>query len=367
MSKLIDKLKIDPKKPLTKSATQPVWKGPETDGVTFSMLSRFICCRERFRLYVVEGLRTKDIFNSKIEYGNMWHECEEALAGNNNWEQVLTDYVRGLLGKYPFNREEVDLWYKKCLVQFPSYVDYWKEHDDVKNRTPLFQEQVFDVPYTLPSGRKVRLRGKWDSGDIIGTGKEGGIYIAENKTKSQIDQRKMTRQLSYDLQSMMYLAALERFDWRTKFDIMSSKSPVNIFNAVQVKGVRYNVVRRSAHKTAESMYKKMTEDIADGRGQEWFSRWKVDVSPEDIKRFKERTFHPLLEQLCEWWECIKFSKNEPFKEYYNCHDNHGIHYQAPFGVYNVLLEGGSSDLDSYIENGDESGLERTDNLYRELT
>jgi hypothetical protein len=43
------------------------------------------------------------------------------------------------------------------------------------------------------------------------------------------------------------------------------------------------------------------------------------------------------------------------------------HWQHPFGVYNVLDEGGSSDLDNYLESGTEIGLARTTNLYPELT
>ncbi len=34
---------------------EPVWKGPEVDGVTQSLLSRYLTCKERFRLLVIEG------------------------------------------------------------------------------------------------------------------------------------------------------------------------------------------------------------------------------------------------------------------------------------------------------------------------
>ena len=36
-------------------------------------------------------------------------------------------------------------------------------------------------------------------------------------------------------------------------------------------------------------------------------------------------------------------------------------------VYNVLDEGGSSDLDAYLESGSEAGLQRIENLFPELT
>lgn len=161
-------------KPRTKR-TGPLWKGPEQDGITFSMLTRFLSCRERFRLYAIEGLRPVEQFNHRIEYGQMWHVCEEAVARDplppdhmgSPWFQALMVYCKELCRKFPLSQDQVDHWYNVCKVQFPLYVDYWSQHPDVINRVPLLQEQVFDVPYKLPSGRIVRLRGKWDSVDLV--------------------------------------------------------------------------------------------------------------------------------------------------------------------------------------------------------
>ena len=62
----------------------PVWTGPmdsgPNGGVTFSLLSRYIADPERFRIKVMEGWGPAPTFNHRIEYGSMWHVCEEALA-----------------------------------------------------------------------------------------------------------------------------------------------------------------------------------------------------------------------------------------------------------------------------------------------
>lgn len=375
MSKLTDKLKkpanqpINPKKP-------PVWKGPESTepngGITFSMLSRWLVCRERFRIYAIEGLKPKDSFNANMEYGTMWHAAEEAHAAGKPFGLAVVAYCAKLYTTYPFSRGDIDHWCDMCLTQFPIYLDYWKTNPDVINRTPLFQEQVFDVPYTLPSGRVVRLRGKWDSGDIIGEGKEAGIYLPENKTKSQIDSEKITRQLSGDLQVMLYLIALGIY--QKNLGIKDARGfPI----ATPIKGVRYNVIRRSSHKSSQSMLKKLTEDIADSRGGEWFARWKVEITPADIERFKQRTLNPILEQLCDWWgyieHCIKTNQN-PFDnvngllQQWGCSDSvpNNIHWQHPFGVWSVLDSGGESDLDAYIHSGSMVGLRHVDTLFTEL-
>jgi hypothetical protein len=43
-----------------------------------------------------------------------------------------------------------------------------------------------------------------------------------------------------------------------------------------------------------------------------------------------------------------------------------IHWRHPFGVYDALNEGGSSDLDEYLETGSTVGLEKASTLFPEL-
>lgn len=245
----------------------PLWKGPEVDGITFSMLNRFLTCRERFRIAYVEGWKTQDEFNHRIEYGNMWHVCEEAAAqevqhfkgelsgiDTTNWEDMLRSYVKGLCAKYPTQQEQVVHWYNVCRVQFPLYVRHWSKHTDMTNRTPLLQEQVFDVPYLLPSGRAVRLRGKWDSVDLVKNGEQSGIWIQENKTKGDIDVAALQRQMTMDLQSMIYMVALEE-DQNTTMGYLGAVQDQSTgrlardrnnkeMKTLPIVGIRYNVVRR---------------------------------------------------------------------------------------------------------------------------
>lgn len=349
------------------SRGRPVWDGPESNssngGITFSLLSRFLVCRERFRILVVEGLKPKDHFSSKMDYGNIWHTAEEAYGKGDNanysWQDEVTKYCQKLAEKYPMDKEEIRHWYNMCMTQFPVYIEYWSKHPEQQSRKSLFQEQVFQVPYRLPSGRTVYLRGKWDGCDLVGD----EIWLQENKTKSQIDQYKIQRQLSYDMQCMIYAIALEHFDWRTKFNIMSSKSDINIFNKASFKGIRYNVIRRSAHKTHESMYKKMSEDISNNRGGEWFARWNVEISSNDIENFKMECLNPILENLCNWWH-LQMCKN-PTDIPMECWIR-GNHWRHPHGIYNPIDEGGSGEVDEYMRSGNEVGLQRTNNLFPEL-
>lgn len=363
-------------KSATKSSSQePVWAGPEDGGpkggITQSMLSRFIMCRERFRLRVVEGLDVAPTFNHRLEYGSMWHVCEEWHAKDqkgDDWIRALKDYASGLCDKYRMQQEQVQHWYNVCKVQFPVYVDYWAKHPDVKNRTPLFQEQTFHVPYILPSGRKVYLRGRWDSVDLIGKGKAAGVYLQENKTKGDTKEDQLKRQLAsgFDLQTMLYLIVLNFLE--NDGDTSVGQLPTL---SHKIAGVRYNVIRRplsggrhsikqTQKETPEQFYERLGGLIA-SEPEYFFMLWKVEVLPSDIERFRRECLDPLLEQLCDWWHWVTspVGSKDPFSD--------RLHFRTPYGMYNVLAEGGSADVDEYLNTGSDVGLVRGHPLFQELS
>lgn len=376
---LADKLKQSGIK-APKRRTEPLWKGPQSDddngGITNSLLSRYLSGKERFRLMVVEGLRTADIFNPRMEYGNMWHVCEETFAATPErdskewsdgvyvtWAQALREYSRKLCERYRMQQEQVNHWYKMCLAQFPLYIEHWQHHHEQMEREPLLQEKVFEVDYKLPSGRSVCLRGKWDSVDKV----DDFLFIQENKTKSQIDLLKLTRQLHYDLQSMLYIVALEQYKDHCFFNRSNKR-----WRGLPIAGVRYNVIRRSAHKSPESMVKKITEDRESGRIAEWFARLNITIVAKDIQNFCFECLDPILENLCddyEWWTyCCKNNRSpydqkdrgKLFKHHYP------RHYRMPY-FYNPIADGAEGDLDRYMNEGSLVGLSYTDNLFPELT
>ncbi len=382
------KVKRKPKQKPKPKRKGPVWQGPEVDGVTQSMLSRFLVCRERFRLLVVEGLKPVDAFNHRIEYGQMWHLCEEAMTMTNDWDWhgPLKRYCQKLCKRYPLHQEQIQHWYNVCKVQFPIYISYWARHSSGKSRVPLLREQTFDVPYELSSGRIVRLRGKWDEVELVGKGKRAGVYLGEHKTKGDINEQQMKRQLQFDLQTMVYLVALNEFDLAGILE--PRKMRVQLPNPI--KGINYNVVRRPLsggkgtirrHKatskkpeeTAEHFYARVADVIKEDPGH-YFMKWQVEITPDDLERFKREFLNPILEQLCDWWKWISWAHSRsksPFDDpgeatQLGLNGLLSYHWRHPFGVYNVLNEGGASDLDEYLATGSELGLQRVENLFPEL-
>lgn len=376
LSSKLSKSKLSTGKTLGKRKSVSVWSGlcsnTNDGGITQSLLSDYVTCPERFRLRVMEGLSTPDQFNHRMEYGQMWHCCEENHASNADWKNGLLLYAKQLCKKYPLQQEQIQHWYKVCLTQFPIYVDYWKKHDKKSKRTPLLQEQSFQVPYIVPEGRVVYLRGKWDSVDQEG---KNAIWLQENKSKGDINEQQLQRQLLFDLQTMIYLVALQA---------ASSKLGIR---RLSIQGVRYNVIRRplsggkgsiskkkgnkkEAPETDEQFYSRLAEVIKE-QPEYFFMRWKVAVTQSDIDRFINEFLNPCLENLAddyEWWTFCKEKDESSFnfklrKEQFN----HQLrHYRLPYGIYNPIAEGGSTPLDEYLATGSEVGLRRGVQLFKEL-
>lgn len=351
-------------------------------------MSRYIADPERFRIKVMEGWGPAPTFNHRIEYGSMWHVCEEYEAnsqlGGGAWERPLLDYCQTLAKQYPLQQEQIDHWYRVCQAQFPLYVNYWAQHKDVTNRKPISQERTFHAPYQLVTGRTVYLRGKRDAVDLI----DGKLYLQENKTKGEIHEEQIRRQLTFDLQTMLYLTALKKAPYDS--DPEARVIEGDAVRKHQIGGVRYNVVRRPLsggkgtivrHKPSksnpqgeskEAFYDRLAQYIRD-EPETYFMRWRIEVSPSDVSEFQNRCLDPLLENLCddfEWWSYCHAAKCDPFdyverSRLYEQHTHR--HYQHPFGVYNPLDEGGSTDLDEYLRTGSTVGLVRTENLFPELT
>lgn len=355
------KVKAPPKR-------ESLWKGPTIDGVTQSLLGRFLACPERFRLYAMEGLREPEGFNLRMEYGTAFHLAEEFTLAGKPWQPEVLKYFQAVGKKWPASSAQALHWYNVLMAQYPAYLKHWAKHPDMKNRKPLYQEKSFDVLYRLPSGRSVRLRGKMDAVDVVGK----QLYLVENKVKGEVLAEKMLAELPFDLQTMLYLTALsllELPDWAKKYPIA---------------GTRYNVIRRplsggkhsisqrkgagkakTGAETEDEFYARLGGLIAEFP-EEFFWRWKCEVDSNDLRRFQQRCLNPILEQLVDWWEWIQIDPFDPWGRVDPEFEKYSTHFMFPSGVWNPTLEGRSSPYDSYLQTGSMIGLERTDNLFKEL-
>ena len=364
-----------------KPETEPLWEGPESNtpqgGITQSMFDSLLSCRVRAKIGLIDGLSSAEGFSKALEYGNLWHLAEEALAARKDWNGPLLAYSQKLARRYPLQQQEAVKWYEVCRRQFPVYVDYWKKHPDVKERTPILQEVAFRIPYELPSGRIVILRGKFDSVDVIGKGKDRGIWLQENKTKGDVDEPTLQKNLTFDKQTMLYLTALAE----------AIKDPNNSlipeeFKSLPLKGVRYNVIRRplsggkgsirphaakqtskgfTPAETDQHYYDRLLNDYIIAEPAYWFMRWSAEVAKSEIEVYKNDFLNPFLENVCWWYDLQVGNPVDVSKFDLNC-----LHYRLPFGCYNSVNEGYETDACNFLRTGSTVGLVRRETLFPEL-
>lgn len=154
-----------------------------------------------------------------------------------------------------------------------------------------------------------------------------------------------------------------------------SANTAKILAEAPLAGVRYNVVRRPAHKTVESALKKLNDDRKANRVGEWFCRFNVEVSEADLLRFRRTCLDPLLENLLddyEWWTwCMTaHSATEDVRYHYEVRregfPQHRLrHYRTPYH-YDPIGEGGAGDVDDYLDTGNIAGLRKLTTLFPEL-
>lgn len=164
-----------------------------------------------------------------------------------------------------------------------------------------------------------------------------------------------------------------------------SANTAKILAEAPLAGVRYNVVRRPAHKTVESALKKLNDDRKANRVGEWFARFNVEVSEADLLRFRRTCLDPLLENLLddyEWWGHAFVNRNLrgavttvklPTEDLQYDYDvrarywpQHRLrHFRTPYH-YDPIGEGGSGDVDDYLDTGNMAGLRKLTTLFPEL-
>lgn len=308
------------------------------DGISYSLLSKFVDCRERFRISTVELLAPSHQKDS-LDFGTMFHKALELYAAGNNPFKI----VQSLMKRYK-NTNIDPILIRIVAVMVPIYIDFYKT-EKVKY---VGQEEVFDVPYVCKSnGRIIRLRGRWD--ELFEY--KGKLWLQENKTKTTIQDNTILSTLPYDLQTMLYCSTLQKTKKR------------------KVGGVLYNVIRRpllkQGAKESDSEYlTRIVEHIREDPGH-YFKRFRNEFIGDEIAKFEERTLNPLLESVANWWESIK--KN-PFDPWFLDEERkipNPNHYTRPFGVYSPLAFG-IGDYFDYVTNGSKAGLITKESCFPEL-
>lgn len=304
------------------------------DGVTTSLLTSWMRCREYARLWCL-GLSTERP-SGAIEWGNMAHwVLQRAYAELRERGTVWTPdptWVRGVLNEYTpevpvagalygegFDAEverEAEIRFGQVMAVLTEYMGHYP--DDWNGQTTwVGVEREFSVP--APGRPDIRLRGMMDG--VFTRGKTGrAIYLLETKTKGQIESGILDA-IALDTQVQVYLYALSQ---------MTGRKPM---------GVYYNVIRRpqlvirqgtpgeteeafekrvASFKKEETRERKRAEGPRQGkppegldefiqrcaddvreRPEHYFHRFRVAITPQEM-RDAEANLGAIIDEFVRW-------------------------------------------------------------------
>lgn len=343
---------------------KPVWDF-NRDGITYSLLSRFMVCPERFRLATVEGWSETGI-SAGLEFGSAFHHCLENL--DRDPSTVVSKYTTERLAKGKFfgaQRDEFEVLMAMVVGMVHAYKVKWRGEDFV--RTPVLKEAVWDIQYPLPMPeeirfqssdvetlpkevaiglpgiRYVRLRGRFD--EVFRSQSSGKLWLMETKTKTDIDHDGISRTLSQDLQTMLYVTALQH-----QFQ-------------EEVEGVVYNVIRRPSLKFTDKdgtlpNFQERIRTTALEQSEKYFYRWNHTFMEGEVAKWQQQCLNPLLTQVALWWDSISADPFEPWGS--------PLHYQRPFGCYDALASGRRGDFFELLTGGNVGKLRRRETAFPEL-
>lgn len=327
------------KPPNPKGVRQPLWD-LYRDGITYSLLTKFCECPERFRMRVVEGWSESGL-SEPLEFGNAFHLCLEKLPQPP--EKTTQLYQQQRFEKNtvePHQREEFEKLMSMVEGAVHGHDKYWER--DHSSMSWVAHEKKFDVPYAI-DGVSIRLRGKIDG--IYREARDSNrLWLFETKTKSEIDHEGLHRTLKQDLQTMLYALVTQEM------------------YGEQVSGFVYNVVRRPSirPRRGETLYEfsvRCKEDYL-SRPEFYFHRWEITLDRNDMELWRTRQFDPLLRQVIMWWDSIK---NNPFEPW-----SSPFHRQHVFGAPNPLGQGRRGSFFDYITSGSHTGLRQLSTPFPEL-
>jgi ribosomal protein S14 len=278
------------------------------DGVSYSLLSKFMACRERFRKYAVEGLREIGKQQKALDFGTYFHKLLEIHAKDQRLSASsviakVTKSKTSIKSISTFDRSMANMLFEEYLL--------W--YSDIKYNY-IEAEYKFDVNYYLPGIGNIRLRGKSD--ELIRWA-DGKIWVQENKTKENISEGILDATIPFNLQTLMYVIGVHT----------QLKKPMG--------GVVYNVIRKPKHrpkgKESEVECVERVRSELKKNPKHFFFRWEYPLPPSRLQDFKTKTFDPLLRSFYIWWKSIEHSPFDPWVLADGTPNPH--HYQQPFGVY----------------------------------
>jgi hypothetical protein len=297
--------------PLRPMATTPAhavrdtsFYNPTRDGVTFSLLSTFLTCREKARLFLkgYSGAYSSfaQVFGTVVHrvLQRAYHEFHtrqikrvpDAAYVNRVLDDLQRVWVQENLSPHPKAVEVFEEVLAKASALLPSYFVYWAK-DDFSIKRWLEIEEIFRLPWTVTTRKGVKLstflRGRIDAAYVLPASKfPTAPRLLETKTRTHVDESNLVDVMPHDRQPSTYLSALRKKTGKTPKTVL-----MNIIKKPQL---------RQKQKESWSQFAKRIETDVKSRPDFYFLRMEMSVDPQDINRSEEE-LNDLISDFLLWW------------------------------------------------------------------
>jgi len=278
-----------------------MWKGPIEDGVTQSLLNRFMKCPFSFYIYAILGLEDPGDEQENLIWGDSFHKGLEILIQTKDKKEAIKIMLRYLRDRYPQAPASFKFSLPKMLVLYSL-----KDPMDGEWET----ESIIDEKIAI-DGQLIRFRGKKDG--VRWDHPEYGKILAEHKCKGYIDPSLVREEIGQDLQCNLYMRLFE-IEW-VAYDLIRIPDTQKYGPSVS-----YGT---SVEEFVNKLYK---GPIGAYGGQypinlhryKWIHQHSYYIPLEEQEEYWDKTLIPNIKRLCVWYDYVTqpdFDFENP--KYYN--------------------------------------------------
>ena len=277
------------------------------DGVSSSLLAKWLTCREQFRLEFVEGYRQmKDPIY--ISFGTLGHWILERAYSkpkppSGKWvSKMVGEYAKQWKkeNKKPTQTQLENQTLARGLIKqilpiyFKRWAGDWPGKTYPKNPTGfkrpkkwLDVEVRFSIPFTFADGKTLPIRGTRDG---VYEDSKGKLWVMDHKFLSVVLEGDIVETFPYNFQQMLYLWAFYR-----EFEKMP-------------RGSVLNVVRRPGHRqkkdeSVADFCNRVGEDVANpSKYDHNFIRFSMEIFKKELIAWEVDQLTPILHDMRDWWE-----------------------------------------------------------------
>lgn len=292
-----------------------------SQGITQSILNRFLECPYSAYLYLILGLHDPSPLELNLEWGDILHKGLELFIPEGNYSDAVEGMFEYQIANYPSTEDTVRYSTKKMLRLFSRspYEGDWKTEVDI------------DTPIKLTNNTTVRFRGKIDT--YTNNHPTYGKVRGDHKCKGYTDPTKTREEIEYDLQMNAYLHASDGGEW-IYYDL------IKIPEAQKYKPARKN--GESAASYIDRLFKDGTIGSYNNHypimlnKSSWIHQGIYHIPQETQEKVFYQTISPCILRLLEWYDYVtdpSFSLEDP-----NCYNS--IFYLHPIRHFNARKTAG---------------------------